>query len=387
MRYDFVVRPGADPSQIRFKLEGQNASYVKKGNLCFTTRFGEVQMAELKTYQAGDKKEVASHFKQAGKDMYSISVAHYDPTQTLIIDPLIYSTYIGGSNDEWGHDIAIDGSGNAYVMGTTNSINYDITPGAFQTTYGGGSNDVFVTKLDATGSSLVYSTYIGGSGSDYGHGIAIDGSGNAYVTGYTNSTDYDITSGAFQTTYGGGNYDVFVTKLCTTCTPLPIELIAFQAVTQNNQVTLLWQTASEINVSHFEIEKSVTGLSFTTIGKIESLNSANSYQYIDRYLQKGTLYYRLKIVDKDGRFSYSQIKEVFIEGSNEKFVLYPNPNKGQFVIQSEKRGMFELTDITGKVINTYTMQTTSIEVNENLPAGMYFVREKTSGHVQKLIIE
>jgi hypothetical protein len=73
--------------------------------------------------------------------------------------------------------------------------------------------DVFVTKLNASGSGLVYSTYIGGSSDDFGYGIAVDGSGNAYVTGYTNSTDYDVTPGAFQTTYGGGFYDVFVTKL------------------------------------------------------------------------------------------------------------------------------------------------------------------------------
>jgi hypothetical protein len=70
-----------------------------------------------------------------------------------------------------------------------------------------------VTKLNATGTALVYSTYIGGSGDELGRGIAVDGSGNAYVTGWTNSTDYDVTPGAFQTTNGGGA-DVFVTKVC-----------------------------------------------------------------------------------------------------------------------------------------------------------------------------
>ncbi|GIV29929.1 MAG: hypothetical protein KatS3mg028_0995 [Bacteroidia bacterium] len=170
-------------------------------------------MADLKTYQAGDKKEVSSSFKPIGKDLYSIHVADYDPTQTLIIDPLIYSTYIGGSSNEWGYAIAVDGSGNVYVTGYTESTNYDITPGAFQTTFSGGiGNDVFVTKLNATGTGLVYSTFIGGSNNDAGIGIAVDGNGNAYVTGLTYSTDYDITPGAFQTTYGGVN-DVFVTKL------------------------------------------------------------------------------------------------------------------------------------------------------------------------------
>jgi hypothetical protein len=80
---------------------------------------------------------------------------------------LVYSTYIGGSSDEKGYGIAVDGSGNAYVTGYTYSTDYDVTPGAFQTTNEGG-RDVFVTKLNATGTALVYSTYIGGSGDEEG---------------------------------------------------------------------------------------------------------------------------------------------------------------------------------------------------------------------------
>jgi hypothetical protein len=215
LRYDYVVQPGADPSQIVFTLEGSDKTYVnERGNLVFTTRFGEVAMAELKTYQERDKKVITSEFIKRGSK-WGISLASYDKTQALIIDPLVYSTYIGGSDSDYGYGIAVDGSGNAYVTGYTYSTDYDVTAGAFQTTYSGGVGyDVFVTKLNASGSGLVYSTYIGGSSYDYGYGIAVDGSSNAYVTGRTNSTDYDVTAGAFQTTYGGGTYgDVFVTKL------------------------------------------------------------------------------------------------------------------------------------------------------------------------------
>ena len=126
---------------------------------------------------------------------------------------LVYSTYLGGSDFERGEGIAVDVSGNAYLTGNTGSINYDITAGAFQTTFGGGSWDAFVTKLNSTASALLYSTYLGGSSDDSGPGIAVDGSGNAYVTGQTNSTDYPITAGAFQTTFGGGGSDAFVSKL------------------------------------------------------------------------------------------------------------------------------------------------------------------------------
>jgi hypothetical protein len=129
---------------------------------------------------------------------------------------LVYSTYLGGSGDDIGIGIAIDSIGNAYVTGFANSTDYDVTPGAFQTTFGGGKYDAFVTKLNASGSDLVYSTYLGGSGEDGGNDIAVDESGNAYVTGYTYSTDFDVTPGAFQTTFGGGKYDAFVTKLNAT---------------------------------------------------------------------------------------------------------------------------------------------------------------------------
>jgi hypothetical protein len=127
---------------------------------------------------------------------------------------LLYSTYLGGDNYDFGQGIAIDASGSAYVTGDTLSSNFPTTPGAFQTTYGGGhaSGDAFVSRLNAAGSALLYSTYLGGSGEDGGSGIAVDVSRNAYVAGGTTSSDFPVTPGAFQTTYGG-NGDVFVSKL------------------------------------------------------------------------------------------------------------------------------------------------------------------------------
>jgi hypothetical protein len=121
---------------------------------------------------------------------------------------LVYSAILGSSNYS---RIAVDGAGNAYVTGVT-SGNFLTTPGAFQRTYGGGYSNAFVAKLNAGGSGLLYSTYLGGSATDYGRGIAVDGTGNAYVTGYTNSTNFPTTPGAFQRSSGGG-FDAFVAKL------------------------------------------------------------------------------------------------------------------------------------------------------------------------------
>jgi hypothetical protein len=123
---------------------------------------------------------------------------------------LVYSTYLGGSSDDMGYGIAVDGAGSAYVTGRTNSSNFP-TVNPFDGSWNGGLYDAFVTKLSAAGNSLVYSTYLGGNGYDYGAGIAVDGSGSAYVSGATYSADFP-TATPFDGSLNGG-WDVFVTKL------------------------------------------------------------------------------------------------------------------------------------------------------------------------------
>jgi hypothetical protein len=130
---------------------------------------------------------------------------------------LLYSTFLGGSNFDFGFGIAVDGAGNAYVTGSTSSLNFPITPGAFQTVFGGGGDpfgDVFVAKLNAAGSGLLYSTFLGGNAPDAAHGIAVDGAGNAYVAGFAASSNFPTTPGAFQTVNRG--IDAFVAKLNAT---------------------------------------------------------------------------------------------------------------------------------------------------------------------------
>jgi len=129
---------------------------------------------------------------------------------------LVYSTFLGGGDIDWGTAVAVDSDGNAYVTGFTASANFPITPAAFQPLFARGLFDVFVTKVHSSGSFLVYSTYLGGGGEERGAGIAVDSSGNALVTGFTASTDFPTTPDAFQPTFGGGNAffgDAFVTKL------------------------------------------------------------------------------------------------------------------------------------------------------------------------------
>jgi hypothetical protein len=129
---------------------------------------------------------------------------------------LIYSTYLGGSNINQGNGIALDASGDAYIVGTTRSLAFPTTPGAFQTKCTCSmDSDVFVTELNPAGSALVYSTYLGGSATDVGYAVALDSSDHAYVTGYTQSTDFPATRGAFQTILAA-NTGAFVTELNST---------------------------------------------------------------------------------------------------------------------------------------------------------------------------
>jgi len=122
---------------------------------------------------------------------------------------LSYSTYLGGSSDDYGEAIAVDGSGNAYIAGYTSSVAFP-TRNSIQSS-NAGLWDAFVTKINPAGSALVYSTYLGGSGFEYGLDIALDGNGNAYVTGPTYSTNFP-TKNPLQATNGGG-MDAFVTKI------------------------------------------------------------------------------------------------------------------------------------------------------------------------------
>ena len=138
---------------------------------------------------------------------YDAFVAKLNPAGSA----LLYSTFLGGSSNDAGNGIRLDASGDAYLTGSTISADFPTSPGAFDTSYNGGT-DAFVAKLNPAGSALLYSTLLGGSGSTSGSGIALDAAGDAYVTGNTDAADFPTTVDAFDTSFNGGQ-DVFVAKL------------------------------------------------------------------------------------------------------------------------------------------------------------------------------
>src|SRR5438445_442142 len=220
LEHDFVVSPGADPKAITLAFEGMDGVAIDAlGDLVLRADGSEVRLRKPVVYQEhnGRRAVIPTRYVFKAERQVAFEVAAYDATMPLIIDPVLaYSTYLGGFGEDEGRAIAADPNCSincsAYVTGTTNSLNFPTITGAFQTIPGSiFFNDVFVTKLNVTGTALAYSTYLGGGGGDEGFGIAVDAAGSAYVTGCTGSADFP-TLGAFQATFGGGFSDGFVTK-------------------------------------------------------------------------------------------------------------------------------------------------------------------------------
>ena len=219
LEYDFDVAPGANPGAITLTFPGATGIDLDAaGELVLHTAGGDVVQHAPVVYQDGPtgRQPVAGRYVLEGDGHVGFALGSYDPKRALVIDPtLAYSTYLGGNGLDEGRAIAVDDAGDAYVTGYTTSTNFPTTPGAFQTEPAGNAN-VFVAKLNDTGTALVYATYLGGQGADEGWGIAVDAAGNAFVTGDTTSRDFPTTPGAFQRQPGGGVSNAFVAKLNAT---------------------------------------------------------------------------------------------------------------------------------------------------------------------------
>ena len=231
VRSDFVIQPNADPNQIQWQVKGADAVELDaEGNLIIKTEFGEIKRQRPVAYQDenGLRQGIESRFVLSetvidGSGTRSFRVRldleDHDQTRPLIIEPtsnfadIMFSTFLGGSTADEGEGIAVDSVGNVYLTGRTFSTDFPTTAGAFDTAHNG-SVDVFVSKLDATGTNLLYSTFLGGTGTDIGFEIAVNSAGDAFITGSTDSVLFPTTAG-IDTTHNGQS-DVFVTKLNAT---------------------------------------------------------------------------------------------------------------------------------------------------------------------------
>lgn len=212
IEYDFVVRPGSDPSAIRLDFEGTKGLAVNAaGELVLALPGGELRQKAPVIYQQGAKGMalVAGGYAVRGNQV-SFEVGAYDRSRELVIDPvLVYSTYLGGSGFDQATSIHVGPTGDAYVAGVTASTNFPIR-GTPASTNGGGQ-DLFVTKMSLSGDSLTYSTYIGGIGTEVANDITVSGAGTVYITGSTTSINYPVVTPTIAAQVGGT--DAFLTKL------------------------------------------------------------------------------------------------------------------------------------------------------------------------------
>lgn len=221
LEYDLVVRPGADPGQVRLGIQGANKIHLApNGDLVLNTPAGELRQRRPGVYQEinGARKPITADYvlhSVPGGALPEVTfrLADYDAARPLVMDPeLVFSTYLGGTGNEKGGRIAVDVSNNVYVVGSTASANFP-TANAIRPTFGGGNldGDAFIAKLTPDGSQLVFATYLGGLGNDLATDVAIDGAGSIYVTGGTGSADFPTRNPVQAAKLG--TEDAFVAKL------------------------------------------------------------------------------------------------------------------------------------------------------------------------------
>jgi hypothetical protein len=215
LEYDFQVAPGTDPKTIQLSFAGSRTLKLDAGDLVLQTAAGDIRLEAPRVYQqdGNARKPISAQFTLLAADRVGFDIGAYDPSRTLVIDPVLtYSTYLGGSGSELHPTIAVDSALDMYVTGATSSTDFPVTDGS--TLKAGATTNVFVAKFDPTGANLLFASYIGGTGADSPVGIAVDAANNVYVAGTTTSTDFPTSTTAFQATPNApGNPHAFVTQI------------------------------------------------------------------------------------------------------------------------------------------------------------------------------
>ena len=286
LEYDFVIAPGAAPGQIKLAFEGaQQVSIDENGALVLGASAGAIRQHKPVVYQEvdGARREIAGRYVLQGERQVGFEVGEYDRTRELVIDPvLIYSTYLGGLDDEYGNGVQADAAGNTYVTGVTYSTDF-LTRNPMQSSLRGFSN-AFVSKFDSAG-RLVYSTYLGGNSEDVGFAITADAAGNVYVAGGTDSSNFPITPGAVQSQLRG-QLDIFVAKLNPDGNALlysaylggALDDIATSiAVDSSGNIYLTGETLSTNFPTRNPLQASIRGISDAYVVKLNSTGSQIVY--------------------------------------------------------------------------------------------------------------
>ncbi|WP_428667478.1 gliding motility-associated C-terminal domain-containing protein [Runella sp.] len=232
LKYEFLVAPNADASRIKMRYVGSKELKLVNNELLVATTVNQYKEAKPYTYQELNKrsKEVATQYRLEGEHLSFDFPKGYDRTAPLTIDPeLVFSTFSGSYANNFGHAATYDAQGNLYSIGTIHSTGtFPTTTGAFQR-QAGGQIDIGLLKFSPDGTKLLYGTYLGGADCDVPHSMIVNSKDELVVFGTTSSLNFPLTSGAYQTRFGGGipvaplngfefnnGMDIFVLKLNST---------------------------------------------------------------------------------------------------------------------------------------------------------------------------
>jgi gliding motility-associated-like protein len=221
VKYDLIIKPGADISRLALKYHGTDKLEIKNKELIIGTSVGNLKELNPYSYQFSEKgkKEINCKYKLKN-NIVSFDIKDYDRTSTLIIDPsLIFCSFSGSTADNWGFTATYGPDGSMYGGGIVFGAGFPFSTGAFQTTFGGGSSsgwgaiDIGIIKLTPNGSSRVYATYIGGNGNEMPQSLICDPQGNLVIAGRTSSGANYPVKPANNSNGTGGGFDIIVTKL------------------------------------------------------------------------------------------------------------------------------------------------------------------------------
>ncbi|NIP62109.1 MAG: hypothetical protein GWN01_12010 [Nitrosopumilaceae archaeon] len=209
----FEVKPRGNVNDIKLSFKNVEDLFIDgNGELIIKTILGKVSFTKPVAYQLieGEKMFVDVSYETTGLS-YGFNVGDYNSNYPLVIDPLLASTFLAGTNDEFDPSITLDDSGNVFVAVETRSSDFPTTSGAFDVTLDG-TSDIAIGKLSNDLSTLSAATYLGGSSTERFTSIKLDSSGNVFVGSHTTSSDFPATSGAFDETLDGG-FDATIAKL------------------------------------------------------------------------------------------------------------------------------------------------------------------------------
>ncbi len=209
LKYDIIVRPGGDLSDVKMAYKGMDNLTKEDGKLSISTSEGKMKETIPASYWAENHKAVKVNYR-VNDNVVSFEAESNKKGQTLVVDPkLSWSTFLGDNSSDRGKSVATDANNNTFIIGETTSSNFPVTSGAYQSS-NNGLEDVFLSKFSSDG-NLIWSTYIGGVDTELGQGIETNGNGDVFISGVTSSSNFPTTGGAYQSTISGSN-DAFLSK-------------------------------------------------------------------------------------------------------------------------------------------------------------------------------